>query len=108
MIGGGRVRAMDRDDDQAGQQLVEACPVGCLQLAFNLRNDATAVMVVNLQAERPRPAGNCVADPPHPYDAEALSTDAVTEHPGWRPARPLLFRRHHRAPFGPPAPPPPH
>src|SRR6266481_6480326 len=84
MIGGRRVRAIDRDDVHAGQHLVEAFPIGCLQLAFNLRHDTAAVMVVNLQAERTRPAGHRLADPPHAYDAEALSTDAVTEHPGWR------------------------
>src|SRR5882672_6920846 len=76
MIGGRRVRAIDRDDVHAGQHLVEAFPIGCLQLAFNLRHDTTAVMVVNLQAERTGPAGHRLADPPHAYDAEALSTDA--------------------------------
>src|SRR5258707_5931964 len=97
MIGGRRVRAIDRDDVHAGQHLVEAFPVGCLELAFNLRYYATAVMVVNLQAERTRPAGNRLADPPHPHDAEALSADAGTEHPGLRPTRPLPFRCHHRS-----------
>src|SRR5215468_6430880 len=99
MIGGRRVWAIDRDDVHAGQHLVEAFPIGRLQLAFNLRYDTTAVMVVNLQTKRTRPAGDRLADPPHAYDAEALAADAVTQHPGWRPTRPLLFRCHHGSAF---------
>src|SRR5215471_9114148 len=99
MIGGRRVRTIDRDDVHAGQHLVEAFPIGCLELAFDLRYYAAAVMIMNLQAERACPAGDRLSDPSHADDAEALSANAMTEHPCWRPTKPRLFRYHHAGAF---------
>src|SRR5262249_60758073 len=90
------MRTIDRDDVHAGEHLVEAFPIRCLEFAFNLRDDTTAVMIVNLQAERTCPAGNRLADWSHTDNGEALCTDAVTEHPGRRPTGPLLFPSHNR------------
>src|SRR5215470_5520598 len=90
------MRTIDRDNVHAGEYIVKAFRIRCLEFAFNLRDDTTAVMIVNLQAERTCPAGNRLADSSHTDNAEALSTDAVTEHPGGRPTGPLLFRSHNR------------
>ena len=87
---GGR-GAVDRDDVHAGQHLVEALPVGRLQLVLDLRRDALAVVIVDRQAERLGTAGDGGADAAHADDAEPLTPDAVPEHPGRRPARPFAI-----------------
>jgi hypothetical protein len=45
---------------------------------------------VDLQAEGAAPARHRLADAAHADDAEPLSADAMAEHPGRRPARPVL------------------
>ena len=89
MVGRGRVRAVDRDDVHAGEHLVEAVPIGGLQLLLDLGRDPPAVVIVDLQAEGLARARHRLADPAHADDAEPLAVDAVAEHPGRRPAVPL-------------------
>src|SRR6202795_2422415 len=79
-----------RDDVHPRQHLVEALPVGRAQFVGDARRHRTAVVVMNLQAECPCPARQGLADAAHADNAEAFSPDAVAEHPGRRPARPVL------------------
>ena len=92
VIGRRRVRAIDRDDVHARQHLVEAFPVGRVELLLDLRRDPAAVVIVDLQAEGARAPRHRLADPAHADDAEPLAPDAVAEHPGRRPAGPLRGR----------------
>ena len=89
MIGRRRMRAVDGDDVHAGEHLVEAVPIGCLERLLDLRRHAPAIVIVDLQAEGARPLGDGLADAPHADDAEPLAVDAMAEHPGWRPAVPF-------------------
>jgi hypothetical protein len=57
---------------------------------------------VNLQAEGMRPACHGLADAAHADDAEPLSPDAMAEHPGRRPARPVLTLGEDRGAFDQP------
>ena len=52
--------------------------------------DGAAVVVVDLQPEGARPARHRLADAAHADDPEAFAADAMAEHPGRRPARPVL------------------
>ena len=55
-----------------------------------LGRDRAAVVIVDLQAEGVRAARHRLADPAHADDAEPFAADAMAEHPGRRPARPVL------------------
>jgi hypothetical protein len=72
------------------QHLVEAFPIGRAELFLDLRRHRPAVVIVDLQAEGASPAGHRLADTAHADDAETLAADAMSEHPGRRPARPVL------------------
>ena len=85
-----RMRAIHRDDVHPRQHLVEAFPIGRAQLVSDARRHGSAVVVVDLQAEGMRPARHRLADAAHADDAEALAADAMAEHPGRRPAGPVL------------------
>jgi hypothetical protein len=91
MEGGGRGRAVDRDDVDARQHLVEAVPVGGLELIFGGRIDTAAVVIMDRQAEGLGAAGHGGADAAHADDAEPLAANAVAEHPGRRPALPAAI-----------------
>src|SRR5205823_3026175 len=86
-----RVRAVHRHDVHPGEHLVEALPIGCLQLLLDLRGDPAAVVIMDLQAEGARPPRDRLTDAAHANDAEPLAPDAVAEHPGWRPAGPFVL-----------------
>src|SRR5262249_30238295 len=90
MVGGGRVRAVDGHDIHARQHLVQALPVGRLQLLFGILGDPAPIVVVDLQAERSGAARHRLADAAHADDAQPFAPDAVAEHPRGRPARPML------------------
>ena len=90
VIGAGRVRAVDRDDVDARQHLIEAFPIGRLELLLDVLRDAAPVVIVDLQAERLGAASDRLADASHADDAEPLAEDAVTEHPRGRPSSPVL------------------
>ena len=49
-----RVRAIDRHDVHAGEHLVEALPIGRVELLLDLRRHPAAVVIVDLQAEGAR------------------------------------------------------
>ena len=85
-----RVRTIHRDDVHPRQHLVEAFPIGRAQLFGDARRHRPAVVIVDREAERPRAARHGLADAAHADDAETLAPDAVAEHPGRRPARPVL------------------
>ncbi len=87
-----RVRAVDRHDVHAHQHLVEALPIGRLQLLLQLGRDALAVVIVDLQAERLGALRHGLADAAHADDAEPLAENAVAEHPRRRPAGPVVLR----------------
>ena len=59
---------------QLRQHLVERLPVGRLQLALDFRAQALAVVVMDLQPERPRPPRDAgvAAPPPRAVDAADL------------------------------------
>src|SRR5437879_2027125 len=57
---------------------------------------------MNLQAEGTRPACHSLADAAHADDAEPFSPDAMAEHPGRRPARPVLALGEDRGAFDQP------
>ena len=97
MVGRRRVRAIDRHDIHARQHLVEAFPIGCVELLLDLRRHPSTVVIVDLQAEGARATRNRLADAAHADDAEALAPDAMTEHPGRRPAGPVSCRWSARA-----------
>jgi hypothetical protein len=97
-----RVRAVHRDDVHPRQHLVEAFPIGRAQFLGDPRRDRTAVVVVNLQAEGSRAARHSLADTAHADDAEPFSPDAMAEHPGRRPARPVLALGENRGAFDQP------
>ena len=50
---------------------------------------------MDLQAEGARAPRDRLADAPHADNAEPLAPDPVAEHPGRRPARPILVRGQH-------------
>ena len=102
MIGRRRVRAIDRDDVHAHQHLVEAFPIGGVELFLDVRRDPAAIVVVDLQPEGLGAAGDRLADPPHADDAEPLAPDAMAEHPGRAPAGPVLVADQHLGAFGEP------
>src|SRR5260370_30488684 len=89
MEGRGRMRAVHRHDVHARQQLVEAFPVGRLELALDLGMDALAVVIMDGEAEASRTARQCLTDPPHADDAHALAQEAGTQHRGRTPAGPF-------------------
>ncbi len=89
VIGRRRMRAVDRDDVHPRQHLIEAFPVGGLQLFLDLFLDTTAVVIVNLQAERFCAPGDCLANAAHADDAETFAINAMSEHPRRRPSRPV-------------------
>src|SRR6516165_3057774 len=80
MIRRRRVRAIDRDDVHAGEHLIEALPVRGVQFLFDRRGDATAIVIVDFQAEGLGAARHGLTDPAQPDNAEPLAPDAVTEH----------------------------
>ena len=86
------MRAVDGDDVHARQHLVEALPVGRLELLLDVLRDAAAVVIVDLQPERLGAARDRLADAAHADDAEPLAEDAVAEHPCRRPAAPVVGR----------------
>ena len=88
----GRVRAVDRDDVHPRQHLVEAFPVGRLELLLDRVEDAAAVVVVDRQAEAAGAARQRLADAAHADDAEPLAPEAVAEHEGRAPAVPFAAR----------------
>ena len=88
------MRAVDRDHVHAGEHLVEAFPVGRLQLLLDGGGDAAAVVVVDRQAEGLGASCQGLADATHADDAQALAGDAAAEHPGRRPAGPVTSRDH--------------
>ena len=88
MEGRRRGGAVHRNDVHPGQHLVEALPVGRLELVLDCRRHAVPVVIVDGQAECLGAAGDRRADAAHPHDAEALAPDAPAEHPGRRPACP--------------------
>ena len=59
-------------------------------------------MIVDLQAEGAGAARHRLADPAHADDPEALAADAMAEHPGRRPARPILAFGQDRGAFDQP------
>ena len=103
MIGRRRVRAVDRDDVHAGEHLVEALPIGGVELFLDLGRHLAAVVIVDLQAEGAGAARHRLADASHADDAEPLAPDAVAEHPGRRPAAPILVGGQHAGAFHQPA-----
>src|SRR5580700_4864750 len=100
MIGRGRVRAIDGYDIHTHQHLVEALPVGGVELFFDAGGRAAAVVVVNLQAERFGAAGDGLADSTHADNAEPFAPDAVTEHPGRAPTGPVFIASEHLRALG--------
>ena len=89
------MRAIDRDDVHAREHLVEALPVGGVELFLDLGRHTAAVVIMDLQAEGARSPRDRLADAPHADDAEPLAPDAVAEHPGRRPAGPVLVGGQH-------------
>src|SRR5580704_14814274 len=102
VIGGRRVRAIDRDDVHAHQHLVEALPVGGVELLLDARRHAAAIVIVDLQSERLGAPRHRLADAAHADDAEAFAPDAVTEHPGRAPAGPGAIAGEHLGAFSKP------
>src|ERR1700733_2013275 len=96
-----RVRTIDRDDVHAREHLVEAFPVRRVQLLLDLRRDAAAIVIVNLQSEGVRTARYRLADAAHADDAETLAPDTMAEHPGWAPAGPFAIAGEHLRAFCP-------
>ena len=86
MVGGRRVRAIDRDDVHPGEHLVEALPIGGLKILGDPRADRRAVVVVDLHAEGAGPAGHRLADPAHADDPKPLSRQSAAHHPCRGPA----------------------
>ena len=95
--GGRRMRAVHRDDVHAGQHLVEAFPVGRLQLLLDAFVYPLAVVVVDREAKGAGAPGDSLADTAHADDAEPLAPDALAQHPGGRPALELAFAQGLRA-----------
>ena len=88
------MRAVHRDDVHARQHLVEALPVGRLELALDLGMDALAVVIVDRKAEAARAARQRLADAAHADDAHALAQQPGAQHRGRAPAGPLACAHH--------------
>ena len=99
VIGPRRVRAIHRYDVHAGEHLVEALPIGGVELFLDLGRHPAAIVVMDLQAEGARAARHRLADPSHADDAEPLAPNAVAEHPGRRPAGPFGVGGQHSGAF---------
>src|SRR5579872_7568678 len=93
MEGRWRMRTIHRDDVHPRQHLVEAFPIGRAELLGDLRGDGPAVVIVDLQAEGMCAARDRLADPAHADDPEPFAPEAMAEHPGRRPAFPILADR---------------
>ena len=90
MIGRGRMRAVDGDNVHTRQHLVEAVPIGGLEPLLDVRRDAAAIVIMDLKAEGLGAPCHGLADAPHADNAEPLAVDSVPEHPGRRPAVPVV------------------
>src|SRR6185437_5042166 len=82
--------------------LVEALPIGGVELFLDARGDAAAIEIVNLQAERLGAARHGLPDAAHADNAQPLAPDAMAEHPGWAPAGPFALAGEHLRAFGKP------
>ena len=89
MEGRRRVQAVDADDVHAGEHLIEAFPIGRLELGLQRFGHPAPVVVVDGDPEAARPPRDRAADPAHAEDAEPLARDAMTEHRRRAPARPF-------------------
>ena len=85
-----RVRAIHRHDVHARKHLIEAFPIGGVKFLLDLGRDPAAVVIVDLQAECARSTSDGLPDAPHADNPKALAPNAMTEHPGRRPAGPVL------------------
>ena len=85
------MRAVHRHDVHARQHLVEALPVGRLELALDLTVDALAVVIVDGEPEAACAAGQRLADAAHADDAHALALEPCAQHRGRAPAQPLAL-----------------
>src|SRR5262249_35970974 len=103
MVGSWRVWAVDRHYVHAGQHLIEAFPIRCIELLLDLGRYPSAVVIVNLQPERAGPTRDGLSDSPHSDDAKSLAPDAMAQHPGRRPARPVLVSSQYMRAFYEPA-----
>ena len=92
VIGRRRVRTIDRHDIHAGEHLVEALPIGRVEVFLDLRRDPAAIVIMDLQAEGAGAARHGLSDAAHADDAETFAPDAMAEHPCRRPAVPVLIR----------------
>src|SRR5579871_183820 len=102
VIGRRRVWTIHRDDVHAGEHLIEALPVIGIELFLDARRKPAAVVIVDLQTEGAGPARHGLADAAHADDAEPLAPDALAEHPGRCPSRPILVAGQHLGALGEP------
>src|SRR6185437_9368289 len=86
-----RVRAVDRDDVDPRQHLVEALPICGFELLRRLLLDAAPVVIVDREAEAAGAPRHRLTDAAHADDAEALAPEAMAEHEGRPPAGPLAL-----------------
>ena len=103
MVGRRSVRTIDRHDVHAREHLVEAFPVGSIDFFLDLRRHPPTIVIVDLKAEGARAPRNRLSDAAHSDDAEPFAPDAMTEHPGRRPAGPVLVGGQHVRAFHQPA-----
>ncbi|ENN84449.1 hypothetical protein RHSP_22289 [Rhizobium freirei PRF 81] len=89
MIRRRRRRAVDRNDVDAGEHLVEAVPIGRLQFVLRRRIDPLAIVIMDRKAECLGAAGNGGAYAPHADNADTLAVNASPQHPGRRPSGPF-------------------
>jgi hypothetical protein len=91
VIGGRRVRAVDRDDVHPREHLVEAFPIGRIELFLGDAGvDPACGCDSAPHAEGLGAARDGLADAAHADDAQALAPQAAAQHPGRRPAGPFV------------------
>jgi len=88
------VRTVDRQDVHPRQHLVQAFPVGRLQLGLDLGAQALAVVIVDLKPEGPRTTGNRLTDPTHAEDAKPAAAQPAAKVRHRRPAGPAAGLHH--------------
>src|SRR6516162_11893214 len=95
MVSRRSVRTIDRHDVHACEHLVEAFPIGGVDFFLDLWRHLSTIMIVDLQTEGAGAPRNRLTDAAHSDDAEPFAPDAMTEHPGRRPAGPVLVGGQH-------------
>ena len=93
----GGVRAVDCQDIDPRQHLVQTFPIGRLQRLFGIGMQTVAVVVMHLQPEGPRTPRHSLTDPAHPQNTQPFAANPVPHQGRGGPALPFALLHQHCA-----------